>query len=636
MGNSSLYNPIPDVNNSISTKIGQIDPVFEPAEPKKTDLIFIDSHKPALQEGEYTLTAHQSVDVNGYKTDVLSQDFYIAGPRFAVPQQDMGTVFPPAASIGDHALVMPHISFNRVSLPWELEHRRVSAVGNGDGSHASWLALVLFDETEVPNITTAAIKDLGLQDIEFYDPETAVSLIDIKSELQPEKNTDSKYLAHIRRTILEVSKDTVKEASFVLANRLPRPNSTSTVHLVSLRDAPTGTYAGKYISLYHWTFTCLENHPAFKTLLDAANLSANVFGLNISNTTYSNIGKQGYIPMPHFLRLGEKGISIYRGPLMPYGLSSSASASAKDQPYPYDRLKWEGTLANVSYVAAFQLGQMLTVGNKGIAEAIFDWKRQMYQYQKTADHHLDGTNLPDYLIHTMKDPPPLPESVQNWLLGLSQLDNVPFNYMIPSESLIPQNSIRFFSIDNEWIKNLLEGALSIGREYFSFSHIPGFLNQPLTGFLLRSEVVSDYPQMSITAYSDKPPNTDSDPTKTVGLYFKKQLDKNLVLYYYKDKIQTLDLYLKPEVIHFGFEDDDGVKKRVRDTNGNYVGNPFVINNDIADISMEAGSIGDRIVHIDKLINTINGVTGVAKVDSSKIFALQMIEGSPKMRFTIPQ
>ena len=53
--------------------------------------------------------------------------------------------------------------------------------------------------------------------------------------------------------------------------------------------------------------------------------------------------------------------------------------------------------------------------------------------------------------------------VINWLTKLRMLDGVPFQYIVPSEEMLPDNSIRFFHIDRNWLDALVDGALSVGN-----------------------------------------------------------------------------------------------------------------------------------------------------------------------------
>ena len=49
-----------------------------------------------------------------------------------------------------------------------------------------------------------------------------------------------------------------------------------------------------------------------------------------------------------------------------------------------------------------------------------------------------------------------------WLTRLRLMEGVPFNYIVPSEEMLPNESIRFFHVDRNWLDALVDGALSTG------------------------------------------------------------------------------------------------------------------------------------------------------------------------------
>jgi hypothetical protein len=96
---------------------------------------FSENHRPALPSGDYEITVKQSITTkeiistgSGKAPTKLVVDhvfqskkrtFSVLGPRFTLEPQLIREVFPPAGSLGEHSSVLPHISFNRSTLPWE-------------------------------------------------------------------------------------------------------------------------------------------------------------------------------------------------------------------------------------------------------------------------------------------------------------------------------------------------------------------------------------------------------------------------------------------------------------------------------------------------------------------------------------
>jgi hypothetical protein len=125
----------------------------------------------------------------------------------------------------------------------------------------------------------------------------------------------------------------------------------------------------------------------------------------------------------------------------------------------------------------------------------------------------------------------LPEQVVQWLEQAALLYGVPFNNLVPSARLLPEESIRFFYADLNWIDALLDGALSVGIQSSRDALLQRLMRDPLhrtvngvlhqvrerlrgvspssaappaliCGFVLRSAVVSGWPGLEVRAFSD--------------------------------------------------------------------------------------------------------------------------------------
>jgi hypothetical protein len=130
------------------------------------------------------------------------------------------------------------------------------------------------------------------------------------------------------------------------------------------------------------------------------------------------------------------------------------------------------------------------------------------------------------------DPGPrrVPRDLRLWLARLRLLEAVPFSHLVADAALLPPESIRFFHVDRGWTDALVEGALSVGTvttsdraaleklypivrdevdEAERLVRLPGWepgaeVPQgpagPVTGFLLRSRMVSGWPALHVRAY----------------------------------------------------------------------------------------------------------------------------------------
>lgn len=130
----------------------------------------------------------------------------------------------------------------------------------------------------------------------------------------------------------------------------------------------------------------------------------------------------------------------------------------------------------------------------------------------------------------------LPSYATSFLAHLRLLVGLPFQYLVPDAAMLPEESIRFFHLDRSWTDRLVDGVLTVGavgsREQ-AHHHTAGpalaalldtlepavrpaqrglgpFAPAPqepaqsadpaVTGFLLRSALVSGWPQMEVRAY----------------------------------------------------------------------------------------------------------------------------------------
>jgi hypothetical protein len=122
----------------------------------------------------------------------------------------------------------------------------------------------------------------------------------------------------------------------------------------------------------------------------------------------------------------------------------------------------------------------------------------------------------------------VPGELRRFMARLRLLHGVPFSYLVPDAKLLPIESIRFFYIDRAWTDALVQGALSVGTITSAdrtqleavYPHIRAEVDeaersvrQPrdeaqlkagsgtLTGFIMRSRVVSGWPNLHVRAYA---------------------------------------------------------------------------------------------------------------------------------------
>jgi hypothetical protein len=131
------------------------------------------------------------------------------------------------------------------------------------------------------------------------------------------------------------------------------------------------------------------------------------------------------------------------------------------------------------------------------------------------------------------DPGPrqVPRDLRIWLARLRLLEGVPFGYLVADATLLPPESIRFFYVDRTWTDALVEGALSVATvttaDRAGLEQVYGIVRAevdeaerlvrlpgaepgaavptgpagPITGFVLRSRMVSGWPGIHVRGYA---------------------------------------------------------------------------------------------------------------------------------------
>ena len=129
------------------------------------------------------------------------------------------------------------------------------------------------------------------------------------------------------------------------------------------------------------------------------------------------------------------------------------------------------------------------------------------------------------------DESPMPELIKTWLAKLTLLYGLPFEHIAANSSMLPAESIRFFYVDPNWVNALTDGALSAGiqgsgdlymqvavsasvraavhaekqtvRHRLAGAELPEEVDvNPVSGFLMRSELVAGWPGLEIRPYAD--------------------------------------------------------------------------------------------------------------------------------------
>jgi hypothetical protein len=180
-----------------------------------------------------------------------------------------------------------------------------------------------------------------------------------------------------------------------------------------------------------------------------------------------------------------------------------------------------------------------------------------------------------------------------WLAQLALLESIPFNNLVPTAGMLPQGSIRFFYLDRNMVNALIDGAMSVAAQssrdelYFSImrdvirdavyaimhqvrekllgkSPTPptaGAEQATITGFLLRSQVVSGWPGLEVKAFSAVDTSGDMPQgTGPIPLLRMTRLAPDILLVLFPTTPAWVQIDEPREGLAFGVEDGEGANQ----------------------------------------------------------------------------
>ena len=427
----------------------------QPNTAKAEEITFYSYWLPTLAPGAYSVTVTPTLTVPGKETPTspVTETFHVGGPRYALTGSEAYSCYPAPGQIGQFYDTLPHIVFDRCTLPWERTMDDTDpTVKPVDHDPLPWLALILLTdadfsfETQVENRRVPPIVPTTLGKVlhpeeniigpkftrDPYDSDSdPCQTIDLPGSVfgsvMPRKQ-DLPYLAHVREVETD-NKETwslLKEGKFsvVVCNRFPETQAmasgekdwgiVNTVCLVSLEGwmkyldgspKPDDQATFRLLVLGSWRFTC-QGSSAFKSLMLHLDVKRLLGPLPINGVAPAPQGDEGaplkyvndalqmgFAPINHDLRNSDTTISWYRGPLGPmlYERSMSyADISCGDAALRYDS---DTGMFDASYAAAWQLGRLLALQDQAFAQALYrfrtDYQRWVRNTNTVALHTMD-------------------------------------------------------------------------------------------------------------------------------------------------------------------------------------------------------------------------------------------------------
>lgn len=237
----------------------------------------------------------------------------------------------------------------------------------------------------------------------------------------------------------------------------------------------------------------------------------------------------------------------------------------------------------------------------------------------------------------------LPANLGGWLRDLALLRGVPLAYLIPDPRLLPLESIRLFHVDRGWVDRMIDGALSAanlgsldmtyrlhtmvgirdaidesldelvrwpGDEDHGYTYTDHWTahehDLPITGMLIRSELVRRWPELIVDGFRVDGALTDIDQRyrQRVRLLRKELLAKDLMIVLFAGSPRRIEVREPNVAVRFGVEaHGSGHRVNRRAQDGTYVDDQF--------ISVGFGDAPRRVLDVGKLADDIVPGSGAA-------------------------
>ena len=258
----------------------------------------------------------------------------------------------------------------------------------------------------------------------------------------------------------------------------------------------------------------------------------------------------------------------------------------------------------------------------------------------------------------------VPHELRGWLARLRLLQGVPFAYLVPDVELLPRESIRFFYLDRAWTDALVQGALSVGTVNASdraellalYARVREEVDEEerrvrlpggeavqrgpagtVSGFVMRSRVVSGWPGLHVRAYdrelgvADDAVIPESDPRRLKILRMER-LSPAVMLVLFDGVPAVVHIEEPRQGIQFGVRlesvggDANNLRAFVVARNGNTAEDVLRSGGRKVDVDVPFRPGSPGVIDIARLNQSLMGTAGTnmgTSVDSAE-FAVQML------------
>lgn len=146
--------------------------------------------------------------------------------------------------------------------------------------------------------------------------------------------------------------------------------------------------------------------------------------------------------------------------------------------------------------------------------------------------------------------------------ALRVLDLVPFDHLVPDARMLPDESVRFFYVDEQWVTAVIDGAMSLGVSTRSHGQVQKAVhtavasrlvgNQaatiPRAGMVMRSQLAKGWPNLSM--------DIQNKQGRAIEMVRRELLAPDVMLCLFSDVPETVTFKEPHEDLYLGVIDDD--------------------------------------------------------------------------------
>lgn len=320
----------------------------------------------------------------------------------------------------------------------------------------------------------------------------------------------------------------------------------------------------------------------------------------------------GYVPTAWHTPSGEGTLAWYRGPLTPYPVPALPDPAVHNAA-AYLAYNKDGATFDVTYAAAFTLGRLLTLQDPAFCQQLLNHQQLKRRHagharQRTAlraaqysmrvpdqspphpartrfaqlladgladrmDASLNGKPVPNpaptqyriapktYAALAAQAMPGVPvgktdDFIVDWLSRLATFDGIPLRYLIPHSGLLPEETLKFFRVDPNWMTALAIGSLTVGADdpEADGTDLPDDFTDMLApcGMVINSRLVPGWPSVRIAAAKNG---------AGVGIRVRRNLSEQVMIVLF-DAVPDEVTLTQPETgLHLGLTGQDKVEIR---------------------------------------------------------------------------